>query len=160
MGISHSEMDRYLRDRKKSTPSWWTKIFEVKRAPMEDFTEEQTVKLKTMEQEIKRGAEEQAQIKAEEERIDMEQEERVTLYERFFNLFRREQKLDQEYAEVVEMKEQVVDTSVTDDFRKLAQIQVQWLSRLPTRVKEEFKESEDYNVYTEILTRRGVMKRK
>jgi hypothetical protein len=53
----------------------------------------------------------------------------------------------------------VPDVSVTDDFRAIAQIQMRWLGRLPTRVKEEFKESEDYHRYVEILQRRGVGKK-
>jgi hypothetical protein len=41
----------------------------------------------------------------------------------------------------------------------MAQIQVRWLERLPTRIKEEFRDSEDYVKYKEILQRRGVSKK-
>jgi hypothetical protein len=153
MGMN-GDMDRYLRDRKKPRPSdnWWTNMFSRK----QEFPHDEELALQSVEKEIRHGEEHIHEMKHEEELLEEEQEQRVSLYEKLVRMFQREK--HHEYAEEIEMP--VPDAATTDDFRRLAQIQMRWFERLPTRVKEEFKESEDYKAYKEILTRRGVAKAK
>lgn len=157
----NSEMERYLRQRRRSKgfyepeQPFWTGWF----APKERIAEEDKVVLETMETDIKKGADEIEHVQHIEEQLEERQEARVSLYERFLRLFQQEQKVEEEFHELQE-NVAVNDTAVTDDFRALAQIQMRWLDRMPTRVKEEFKGSDDYHQYVEILQRRGVAKRK
>lgn len=160
MGMN-SEMDRYLRQRRRSKgfyepeQSFWASWF----APKERLAENDKVVLETMETDIKKGQEDIEHVQHIEEQLEEQQEARVSLYERFLRLFQQEQKVEEEFHEL-QQNVVVNDTAVTDDFRALAQIQMRWLDRMPTRVKEEFKESDDYHQYVEILQRRGVAKRK
>jgi predicted oxidoreductase len=159
----NTDMDKYLRDRKRAKAvgfanqrPWWSKMFDK---PKDDFPEDEQIQLETMERQIKTGDEKLKAAVEHEEELEEVQEERVSLYTKFRRLFQKERKLEDAY-EHVQMMEQAPDVAVTDDFRALAQIQMRWLARLPTRVKEEFKESEDFKTYTEILKRRGVAKTK
>lgn len=161
MGMN-SDMDRYLRERRRSKgfyepakPPFWSSWF----APSERIAEEEKMVLDTMEHDIKKGEEQLERVHEVEEKLEEQQEERVSLYQRFMRLFQREQQVEEE---IQELKTETVvnDTAVSDDFRALAQIQMRWLDRMPTRIKEEFKTSDDYQRYVEILQRRGVVKRK
>ena len=128
-----------------------------KELSMEELTSDEQAKLQAMEHEIKKGEEKlQKADPALEPELEAEQEQRVSLYQQFLKLFQREHKLEVAY----EQMQTLPDQTVTDDFRTLAGIQIKWLDRLPTRVKEEFKESPDYQTYVEILTRRGVARKK
>ena len=170
-------MDRYLRNRRRNRafelargpgePSWWDALFSTrKNIPHERFTPEEEAQLHAMETEIKQG---EAQLEhaspAQEPQLEAAQEQRVSLYQQFVKLFRREHQVEAVYEQFEHFEPQPVapvvpDTSVTDDFRTLASIQVRWFERMPTRIREEFKESEDYPKYVEILQRRGVARKK
>jgi hypothetical protein len=170
MGIN-SDMDRYLRDRRRSKtfevvnsrsgPSWWDNIFKARKEIPNEFTPEEEAKLHAMETEIKQG---EAQLERaspqQEQELEAEQEKRVSLYQQFVRLFQREHKLEDAYEQVEQQPAAVIDASVADDFRTLAGIQMRWFDRLPTRIKDEFKESDDYKKYVEILQRRGVAKKR
>lgn len=169
----NNDMDRYLRDRRRnktfafvnkreSGPSLWDRLFapRPKDLVQEDLTPTETAKLHAMETDIKKGEQRLEQASPDEEREMAEiQEERVSLYTKFLRLFEREHKVEDAYAQL-ETPVVANDAVVTDDFRKLAQIQMRWLERMPTRVKDEFKESDDYHTYVEILQRRGVARKK
>jgi hypothetical protein len=160
----NSDMDRYLRERRRSkgfyepAKPFWGSWF----APTEKIAEEEKMVLDTMESDIRKAEQELQAVQEAEHKMEMIQDERVSLYGKFMRLFQKEQQVQEEFHEIAAAPTAapVIDTSVTDDFRKLAQIQMRWLDRLPTRVKDEFKESEDYQHYVEILSRRGVVKRK
>jgi hypothetical protein len=161
----NTDMDKYLRDRKRAKTfdfvnqkPWWSKMFSSQ--PKDDYHEEEQSRLESMEREIKRGDDRIKEAVVQEEQLEEMQEERVSLYTRFRRLFQKEKKLEEAYEHAQAMEQQAPDVGVTDDFRTLAQIQMRWLSRMPTRVKEEFKESEDFKTYSEILKRRGVAKAK
>jgi DNA repair exonuclease SbcCD ATPase subunit len=159
MGFN-DEMDRYMRGRKHpsydSKNSWWSKMLQ----PKENIPQQDEATLHVMEKDIKQTSEKLEAVKEEEHELEVEQEQKVSLYQRFMKLFQREQRMEEDIAEL-EMKTQPVanDPSVTEDFRTLAQIQMRWLGRMPTRMKDEFKESEDYQKYAEILQRRGVARK-
>jgi hypothetical protein len=165
-------MDRYLRNRNRGKafdfvrnsrehePSWFGKLFSP-RIPDHDLAPQEEAELKAMETEIKKGeARLERATPAEEPKLEEEQEQRVTMYQQFLKLFKREHQLEDAYTGIQEIQAAAPDETVTRDFRKLAEIQVRWLERLPTRVKDEFRESEDYATYVEILQRRGVAKKR
>jgi hypothetical protein len=160
MGMN-SDMDRYLRERRRSkgfyepAKPFWNGWF----APKEKVAEEEKMVLDTIERDIRKGEEDIEHIQEVEHKLEAQQEERVTLYQRFMRLFQHEQQVEEEIHEL-QQTTVVNDAAVTDDFRKLAQIQMRLFERLPTRVKEEFKDSDDYHAYVEILQRRGVAKKK
>jgi flagellar biosynthesis/type III secretory pathway protein FliH len=164
----HDDMDRYLRQRKREyrsmdEPSWWSKMFAAKpkELPYDELTEEERAKLESMEHDIKQGEEQLKRASPDEQaHLEEAQEERVSFYQQIRKLFNREHKAEEAYDEFEHLPAPAVDTAVTDDFRELAKIQIAWLSRLPPRVMEEFKQSPDYAKYVEILQRRGVAKRK
>ena len=157
----NSDLDRYLRERRRSkgfyepAKPFWQGWF----APSDKVAEEEKMVLDTIERDIRRGEEELEQVQAVEQKLEQQQEERVSLYQRFMRLFQHEQQVEEEIHEI-KQEAAVNDTSVTDDFRALAQIQMRWLDRMPTRIKDEFKGSDDYQAYVEILQRRGVAKRR
>lgn len=165
------EMERYLSERRRKRTfafinqrgSWWDDLFRPRPVELhEDFTPTEKAQLHAMETEIKKGEEqlEHASPAEEHDLADM-QEERVSLYTKFMRLFEREHKVEDAYTELhTNEVAPAHDEHVTNDFRKLAQIQMRWLDRMPTRIKDEFKESDDYTTYVEILQRRGVARKK
>lgn len=173
----NDEMERYMRDRKRrsmtytgdgaSQPGWWDRVFFPKKedAPRDHLTPDEMAKVTAMEQDIKKGEErlEDADDTTHETLAD-KQEARVGLYERFLRMFQTERKMEDDYEHIdgEQLHGTTViknDPDVTEDFKTLALIQVKWFERMPTRVKEEFKESEDYLRYKDILQRRGVAKK-
>jgi len=164
MGFN-DDMERYMRNRnraKPAEPSWWSKMFsDKKQIPQDEFTPDEELELQRMEQELKQDATRIARAAPEEqEHLKDEQEQKVSFYQRVRRLFAKEERLEDEYEQVEQMKQSAPqnDPAVSEDFRTLAQIQLKWFDRLPTRVKEEFKESEDFGKYKDILKRRGVAK--
>lgn len=172
----NNEMERYMRDRKRrslsytgdgvESPTWWDRVFFPKKEePRDQLTADEMAKVTAMEQDIKKGEErlEDAEGPEQHEELADKQEARVGLYERFLRMFQTERKMEEDYEHI--SGEQLHGTTivnspdVTEDFKSLALIQVKWFERMPTRVKEEFKESEDYLKYKDILQRRGVAKK-
>jgi hypothetical protein len=174
MGFNN-EMERYMRDRRRRTtqysinspegPSWWNKVFFPKpETPSGELTPDEIAKVTAMEQDLKKGEErlEEAETPEQHEELAEKQEARVGLYEKFLGMFKVERKMEDEYESIA--GEQLhgnapADPNATEDFKTLARIQLRWFDRMPTRVKDEFKESTDYAKYKEILQRRGVVKK-
>jgi hypothetical protein len=165
----NGDMDRYLRDRKRDKVfgshgkrSWFDKIFAPRQdIPQDDLSRDEASKLERMEHEIEEGAVQLKHVHDMEEDLEERQEERVSFYQKLRNLFTREHELEhaEERLEMREERDEQMEQRVQDDFKALARIQIKWMDRLPTRVKEEFKSSDDYLTYREILQRRGVVKK-
>jgi|GEM_PF-6582659 len=172
----NDDMDSYLRGRKRGRalefvnrprdgPGWWDQLWAPKpRAPEEDLMPDEQAKLEAIEHDLDRGEVriERARDPAQQAELSMEQEDKVSFYHRLRGLFAKERKVEDAYDELEhsEPMNVVIAADVTDDFRTLASIQVRWFDRMPTRVKDEFKTSEDYEKYVEILQRRGVARKK
>jgi hypothetical protein len=174
MGFN-DEMERYMRGRRRRAhdyssgteatgQTWWDRVFFPKKDEAHEFTPDEMAKVTAMEQDIQRGEEhlEAAETPGQHEQLAEKQEERVSLYERFLRMFRFERRMEDEYEHID--GEQLHGAAmnapdVTDDFRTLATIQVKWFERLPKRIKEEFRESDDFDKYKDILQRRGVAKK-
>lgn len=122
---------------------------------------DEQVKLEAMEHDMAKGEERlRTAPPTQEPMLEEEQENRVTFYHKLKNLFSKEQKLEDAYEDLHADTTIQVGPDVTDDFRTLATIQMRWLERMPTRVKDEFRNSDDYGKYVEILQRRGVARKK
>lgn len=165
MADINRDLDRYLRKRRETGtsyegPGWFDKMFTAKeKEDHERLTPQEQAQLKKVETDIKRKEKEIEMVHEVEEELEEEQEEKVGFYQKLLRFFgQREQKED----EVIELEHTapVEDTAAKEDFKTLARIQTTWLSRLPTRIRDEFKESEDYTLLTQIYERRGVAKRK
>ena len=162
------EMGSYLRRRKGSGilefsraasasggSSWWSDLLSrVRRSEQDD--------LLMMEDELKAREVEIEQVKELGQELAEDQEREVSLYHRLRSLFSRKPVPDDDEAEfaaaqAAEAAENTPD--VQADFRDLAQIQMRWLGRMPSRVMQEFKESEDHRKLIDILQRRGVAKK-
>ncbi len=168
----NDDMDRYMHGRRRSYAAkidtkgsgWWERTF-FPRKDSDNFTHDEIVKVTAMEQDIKKGEERlsAAETPHEQEMLAEKQEERVSLYQKFLGIFKVERKMEDEYqtinGEQLHAKVQAPEPAITEDFKTLAQIQLRWFERMPTRIKEEFRESEDYEKYKEILMRRGVVKK-
>lgn len=160
----NKDLDRYLRGKKKgyAGPSWWDGMFspKPKELPRDELSPAEMRKLQSMEMDLKREEEKMKTVREYEHELEDDQEEKVSFYHKMRRMFGRDERADTD--DVVELPEEAPkhDTGVVDDFRTLAQIQMRWFDRLPTRVKEEFKESDDYRKYVEILQRRGVAKKR
>lgn len=172
------DMDSYLRRRKgggfsfssnrpSSDSSWWSGVFSrgtAKESAQIDRVERE--QLAAMETDMKTREEEIEHVQEFEEELEEEQEREVSFYHKLRNLFGRTDAPDEDDADFVAAQaaadaQNALNTpDVQADFRELATIQMRWLGRMPSRVMQEFKESEDFHKLSEILTRRGVAKRK
>ncbi len=174
------DLDRYLKKRKEpqgtftvsfdsptgsTESSWWNKIAGSKLEPVEDteeLTPEERVKLESMEGDLRETEERVEAVEEYEDELEDDQERKVSLYHQVLGLFRkRHHPSENEDIDEIEMPEEtLIDSNTNEDFRALARIYLRWMERLPKRVKDEFLESEDYDQMTEILTRRGVARKR
>lgn len=153
MADINRDLDKYLRRRK-------VPAFEEQRAvkaPEEKLSRQEMRKLEAMEEEIKQGERRIEAVKEFEEELEESQEKRVGLYHQVLRFFTRSRK-QPDFEELP--IDEAPDEEVIDDFRILASIFLRWLERLPKRSKDEFRESDDYEIFSEILERRGVARRK
>jgi predicted RNase H-like nuclease (RuvC/YqgF family) len=118
----NNDMDKYLRGRRRSKSfydnkkSWWSKMFDKpEEIPKDELSPAEAAKLESMEHEIKKGEAKIEKVQAREHELEAaemeledEQEEKVSIYQKFRNLFQREHKVEQEYEEVQMAKEQAV----------------------------------------------------
>lgn len=181
MSRINGDMDSYLRKRKSSGlfsfgssspstnngPSWWSGILSGKPSHDESLNTVERGKLDAMEQEMQARKSEIEHVKEYEDELEEQQEREVGLYHRLRRFFGgAAAPVDEEDAafaavQAAEAAQNALNTpDIQADFRALAQIQMHWLGRMPTRVMQEFKESEDFVKLTEILQRRGVAKKK
>ena len=169
----NDDMDRYMHGRRRSYTAkadtngsgWWERTFFPKK-DSDNFTPDEMAKVTAMEQDIRHGEERLAAAETpyDQEMLAEKQEERVGLYQKFLGMFKVERKMEDEYQTISgeqlhPTKVQAPEPAVTEDFKSLAQIQMRLFERMPTRIKEEFRESEDFEKYKEILMRRGVIKK-
>jgi len=161
MANINRDLDRYLRQRGSSTPGytgpgWFDKMFaQAEQEEQTRLTSSEKEKLETMEHEIEHGEEQLEVVQNLEEDLEEKQEQRVGIYHHVMRMFQRKQP-----EEPIEDVELPVNDDSEDDFRRLAEIQVRWFSRLPHRAREEFKDSDDFHDLLEIYERRGVARKK
>ena len=175
-------MDSYLRRRKgggvfsfvgskpstaDAGPSWWSGLFSGKAREDDGLDSVEREELMTMEQDLKTREEEIEHVKEFEEELEDRQEQEVGIYHKLRRFFGGNQvPVDEDDAAFVAAQaaadaQTALNTpDVQADFRELAQIQMRWLGRMPSRMMTEFKESEDFTKLSEILQRRGVAKKK
>ncbi len=177
----NGDMDSYLRKRKSnglfsfgsgspsgnSGPSWWSGILSGKQPRDENLNTVERGQLDAMENEMRARKDEIEHVKEYEDELEEQQEREVGLYHRLRRFFggssepRDEDDAAFAAVQAAEAAQNALNTpDIQADFRALAQIQMHWLGRMPTRVMQEFKESEDFVKLTEILQRRGVAKKK
>ncbi len=172
------EMDKYIKQRKDSKisfrfgkknseepqPSFWDRIFkkEEKQIPSEDLTEDEKARLEAMEDEIEAVRELES---ADPEHTEIYEEARESMIERFFQslrFFKHKHKLEDEEEHVLEAEEELEEEKqqIDEDMKEVLKITHNWLEKLSKRNKDAFKESEDYQKYTNILVKHGLARRK
>ncbi len=176
------DMDSYLRRRKSGSvfsfssgspsantgSSWWSGLFAGKPRKDEGLDSMEREELMTMEQDLKTREEEIEHVKEFEEELEERQEQEVGIYHKLRRFFSGGPRppVDEDEAAFIAAQaaadaQNALNTpDVQADFRELAQIQMRWLGRMPSRMMTEFKESEDFAKLSEILQRRGVAKKK
>jgi len=176
----NKDLDKYLRQRKDSKlslrfgrkknsdepqPSFWDRFFkknEEKQIPSEDLTDEERERLEAMEDEIESVKELES---ADPEHAEIYEEARESMLERFFQslrLFKHKHQLEDEEEQVLEAEEHIEEEKqqVDEDMKEVLKITHRWLEKLSKRNKEAFRESEDYEKYTDILVKHGLARRK
>ena len=162
MADINRDLDRYLRRKRENdgvvtSSSWFDQMFSSAEEK-ERLTPPERKSLERVERDIEHTEQEVAIAHELEEHLEEEQERKVGFYHNLMRFFQRRE----EPRETIELHDvaPAEDLVAKEDFRELARIYTVWLSRLPTRIRDEFKESEDYAKMSEILQRRGIAKRK
>ncbi len=161
MANINRDLERYLRNRKAGKkqpagPGWFDSIFtSAQEEEEQELTPEEQESIEELENEIEQGEETLEVVHEVEEALEEQQEERVSIYHRILRMFRKD-----EAPQVEDEEPDEDEDDAREDFRQLAEIQVRWLSHLPLRARQAFRDSEDYQTAVEIFERRGVAKRK
>lgn len=143
-------------------PGIWERIFgkqEEEQIVSEDLSPEEMARLEAMETKIQRVEREEVRHP---ERIEELEEEREGLLQRFFGLFRgyeREHQMEEKAVKLKYVEEEVIP-QIDEDVKRVLKIIHKWLNRLPTRVRDEFKKSNDFREYKELLEKYGVARHK
>lgn len=173
------DMDKYIRQRKDSKlslrfgrkknsdepqPSLWDRFFkkDEPQIPSEDLTDEERERLEAMEDEIESVKQMES---ADPEHAEIYEEARESLLERFFQslrLFKHKHQVEDEEEQVLEAEEEVAQEKqeIEEDVKEVLKITHKWLEKLSKRNKEAFRDSEDYEKYTDILVKHGLARRK
>jgi hypothetical protein len=172
----NKDMDKYLRTRKEEKltfrfgskdgePGFLSSLFKKEKEeqiPAEDLTEEERERLEAMEEEI-----EAAEMMEEEdpEHAEIYEEARESMIERFFQslrLFRRKHQLEDEEEHLLEAEEEFEEEKqrIEEDVREVLKITHTWLEKLTPKQKTAFKNSKDYERYTEILVKHKLARKK
>jgi hypothetical protein len=162
MADINRDLDRYLRKRQSERsgdgPSFFDKMFSGAKHS-ERLSPDEEDEIEMVEHELKQGEREIETVHELEHELEERQERKVGLYHRLLRWFSRGPERE-EHIELPARAPPAEDEHAAHDVRTLSEISMRWLGRLPTRIRDEFKASEDYTVFTGILERRGIAKKK
>lgn len=138
--------------------SWWQSLF--KNNSKSKLTPIEKAQLRQVEDEIVMI--DNMEEYANEEEVEVLEQERESLMQKFFGLFRLfERKHDlEEKAEQINYVEEQVIPSIDADVKQVLKIAHKWLEKLPMKEKRNFRESDDFKQYKAILERYEVAKSK
>lgn len=141
-------------------PGFWSRLFNKEKEPIsEDLSPEEMSRLEAMQTELKHIDREEG---VHPEQIEVLEEERESIMEKFLGLFRgyeHKHKLDHEMDEIAYM-EQEAEAQLDEEVILVLKSIHKWLNKLPKRHRDEFKKSNDFQAYKHILEKYGVAKKK
>lgn len=149
--VSEEEIFVEYEDSKPGFSEWFSNLFSSKKTripddadvPVEDLPVEVTKELE----------DEEDQLEEVEHEIEELEERREGLLERFLNTLRRSKQPKKEEFDTLE-EVPVLDEDVKEVLKRLHK----WVEKLPNRQMREFKISEDFEMYKDLLKKYGLIK--
>lgn len=135
-------------------PSWLSKVFKgqkisKKEVVSEELSEKEMDELENMEEDIEN-------LEYEEENIEQEKEALMSKFLKKLRLFSRTKEPTDD--DMVEECGDAISVEMDGDVRDILKVMHNWLERLPPHEKKQFKMSEDFIKYKELLKRYGLIK--
>ncbi|MFH0874534.1 MAG: hypothetical protein V1859_01245 [archaeon] len=143
-----------------------------KKVVVDNDNESDAVEQKPQVKEIEEIEEEvEEEIKEEKEEEFSDKDEKKSFFARIFSIFSdddntEEEELNEESFEEENEKEHEKDeedsesdSMISDDVKKLIKLQHKWINKLDLATLEEFKNSEDFAYYKEVLGKYGLIKK-
>ncbi|MFC2134819.1 hypothetical protein ACFLTH_09395 [Bacteroidota bacterium] len=142
-------------------PSFFRKLFSWKRRKeiedMDDeLSDEEKEKLEAMEEEIETLENEESELEGLEEEIEERRESLMNRFMQKLYFFKRRHR--EESDEDFDLE--VPPIELEEDVKEVLKVVHQWLEKLPSKAKTEFKSSSDFEKYKEILIKYGLVKEK
>lgn len=143
----------------KEEEGFWERLFKKKEPQpvSEDLSPEEMQRLDAMQD----GIETIDELEKEHpEAYEQLEEGRETLLDKFFSLFRsyeHQHKLEKKEAHIEYVEEEVIP-KIDEDVKEVLKITHKWLNKLGRKEKDNFKKSEDFQKYREILKKYKVAK--
>jgi len=157
----NKDLGHYIHDRKDKP--FWTKLApkphneEVKEAIKEDIESKAEVEESKIEPEDKKELnemeEEIADAHEEEEQVEERQEGVLKRFFRKLNFSDKKEKDDESNLE-----EEVEESSEDEEMREFLKKMHRWITQLPPDTQKEFKNSEDFELYTKMLKKYDLIK--
>ncbi|MBR9693001.1 hypothetical protein GOV07_03670 [Candidatus Woesearchaeota archaeon] len=139
-------------------PTLWERLFKKEEEIVtEDLSEEEMTRLEAMEVEIERV---EAAEEAHPEMVEELEEVRESLIDRFLNTlrgFQHRRRMDRKAEELEYIAEEVVPR-IDEDVKRVLKLVHKWLAKLPKRARDDFKKSNDFIEYKNLLEKYGVAK--
>lgn len=140
-------------------PGFWERLFRKEKPVVsEDLSPEEMDRLEAMQEKM----EELDELEQEHPESTMiVEEERESLLDKFFGLFRgygRRHKTEEALEAAAYIEEEVVP-QLDEDVKEVLRIIHSWLNRLPKRVRDDFKKSNDFQKYRKLLEKYSLAKK-
>jgi hypothetical protein len=139
-------------------PGFWTRLFNKEKEPVsEDLSPEEMVRLEAMQTELKHIDEQEREHP---EQMEVLEEQRESLLDKFFGLFRgyeHRHKMEHE-VETLAVREEEAEARLDEEVIDVLKSIHKWLNKLPKRHRDEFKKSNDFQAYKKLLEKYGLAK--
>jgi len=168
----NDDLGHYIKEKNKKEPFW--KKFKTKHNPKEDVEEEIKEELENAEKnediapEDKKELEEMEhkieEVNEVEERVEEEiDDEREGILQRFFKKlnFGKKNGVDEHDISYLNEKEDSEENNVTvddEEMKEFLKSMHSWITKLDPETQKEFKNSEDFEKYTEMLRKYELIK--
>ena len=151
----NKDLDHYIHEKKKK-PAFW-KRFRPKHEVQQDIKKdlEEADLREDLSQEDKKDLEEMEhkieEVNQVEEKVEEEiNEEREGLLTRFFKRLRSNEPKEEEFVQAHEESD--------DEMKEFLKVMHSWITKLDPDVQKEFKGSKDFELYTSMLKKHGLIK--
>ena len=137
-------------------PSFFQRMFKRKMISEEDIEESEELKPEEM-KELEHVEDEIEEVEKEEEELQEEREGLIKTFMKKLRFFEKKHKEPGE-EEMVEEIGDAISVKMDDDVREVLKVMHKWLERLPPHEIKQFKLSEDFVKYKDILKKYGLIK--
>jgi len=163
----NKDLNHYLHDKKKDVPIW-DKVFNKHPRPKDEVVQEikEDIEEKAQEAESQIAPEDKKELSSMEEKIveAHEEEEYVDekqegLLKKFFKKLNFSDKKKEEFDDEPQQQEPAEEEPQDDDeLREFLKMNHSWITQLDPETLKEFKNSKDFELYTKILKKHGLIK--